>query len=133
MDNKKYVLDLEAKFTNKGFLLKRDLYYGDNLYKLDLSYQVTMIGSYSNKIILYNSQEKELEYNCRHFSDAMNYERDILAHIDMKPFIPNGEQFIIEGKTIKSLSNYNERFSLQWAPEKKVEYNLYSQIGKSGN
>lgn len=50
----------------------------------------------------------------------------------MKPFFKNGEEFTVEGKTIRSLSNYNNRVSLQWAPDKNIEYTLYSSIGKAG-
>lgn len=46
LDNKKYVLDLEAVFTDKSFLLKRDLWYGDKCYKMDLSYNIKATGRY---------------------------------------------------------------------------------------
>lgn len=38
----------------------------------------------------------------------------------------------MEGKTTRSLSNYNNRMSLQWAPDKSIEYTVYSSPGKAG-
>lgn len=107
LDSKKYELDLEATFTDKRFLLKRDLRYGGQSYKMDLSYNVKA-------------------------SDSVSYEEDIIAHIDLKPFFKDGEQFTFEGKTIRSLSNYNNRMLLQWAPDKSIEYTMYSSTGKTG-
>lgn len=44
VDNKKYALDLECKFTDKSVMLKRDLWRDENCYKMDISYQIKMIG-----------------------------------------------------------------------------------------
>lgn len=46
LNNKKYVLDMEAKFTEKGFLLKRDYWRGDKLYRLDIAYDKKISGKY---------------------------------------------------------------------------------------
>ncbi len=136
VDNKKYALDLEGKFTDSSVLLKRDLWRDDKCYTIDLSYQTKMTGKSQNIDL---AKFKKFSHFCMYIysnfvssSDVMNYEKSILIHIDLEPYVKNGEKFVIEGKTIRSSTNYDHRLSLQWAPEKKVEYNFYSSSGKSG-
>lgn len=55
LNNKKYVLDLEAKFTEQGFLLKRDYWREGKLHRLDIVYDKKISGKYLTsmmKIIL---------------------------------------------------------------------------------
>lgn len=64
--------------------------------------------------------------------DSVTFEKTFLAHIDLKPHIPNGESLVIDGKSTRSVSNYDSRVSFSWSPEKKIEYNLYRTPGKTG-
>lgn len=132
VDNKKHALDLECKFTDKSVMLKRDLWRGDKCYKMDISYQIKMIGKLIVSAFQTSLTNILAQYLFWFSLDVTNYEKNLLIHLDLKPHIPNGELFVIEGKTTRTLSNYDQKLSLLWAPEKKVEYIINSSPGKSG-
>lgn len=62
------------------------------------------------------------------YAEGESYQTSFVAHFDYEP----GATLVIEGNTTTTPSSYDSRLTMEYANDRRIDYNLYSTSAKSG-